>query len=181
MEIIEYKELEFRDINKKLLDCYNRYQEVKKCYRKEDGKWIIKEIEYIDNWDKNELENVIEEFIETLKNKGRVFGAYEDNKLIGFAALINKKFGSNNQYIQLGHIHVSFGYRNNGIGKKLFELCIKGAKEMGAAKIYISANTSEETQKFYLSIGCVDAEEINQRLAENEPYDRQMEYKIKRQ
>jgi N-acetylglutamate synthase-like GNAT family acetyltransferase len=178
MENIVFKELKITDINNNILDYYNRYQEVKKCYRKKDGKWIITEIEYIANWDKNEIENVIKEFTNTLKYNGRIFGAYEDNKLIGFATLINKKFGSNNQYIQLGHMHVSFGYRNKGIGKKLFELCIKNAKEIGAAKIYISANTSEETQKFYLSIGCIDAEEINKELAENEPYDRQMEYKI---
>jgi N-acetylglutamate synthase-like GNAT family acetyltransferase len=180
METIEYKELKFNSINKNILDYYNRYQEVKKCYRKENGKWIVKDIEYIENWDQNEIENVIKEFMETIKNGGYILGAYENNKLIGFATLINKRFGSNNQYIQLGHMHVSFGYRNKGIGKKLFELCINKAKGIGVEKIYISANTSEETQKFYLSIGCIDAEEINKELADNEPYDRQMEYKIKR-
>jgi N-acetylglutamate synthase-like GNAT family acetyltransferase len=178
METIEYKILKFNDVNENILDYYDRYQEVKKCYRNENGKWIVKKIEYIENWNKNEIENVIKEFIETIKNNGCIFGAYENNKLIGFAALLNKKFGSNNQYIQLGHMHVSFGYRNKGIGKKLFELCIKKTKEIGAEKIYISANTSEDTQRFYLSIGCIDAEEINKELAENEPYDRQMEYKI---
>jgi hypothetical protein len=45
-------------------------------------------------------------------------------------------------------------------------------------KIYISANDSEETKKFYLGIGCKDAIEINKKCAEEETYDRQMEYKI---
>jgi N-acetylglutamate synthase-like GNAT family acetyltransferase len=73
-------------------------------------------------------------------------------------------------------MQVSYEYRHKGIGKKLFELCIKKAKEMGIKKIYISANSSEETQNFYLSAGCVDAEEIKKELFEKEPYDRHMEY-----
>ena len=44
--------------------------------------------------------------------------------------------------------------------------------------MYISANSSEETQKFYLGIGCKDAEEIDKELYEKEPFDRHMEYKI---
>jgi N-acetylglutamate synthase-like GNAT family acetyltransferase len=160
------------------LDNYNRYQEVKRCYRKEDGKWIVKDIEYIENWDKLEIENKINGFLKIIDTGGYVFGAYENNKLIGFATLLNKRFGSKKQYVQLENMHVSFGYRNNGIGKELFKLCVEKAKELGIKKIYISANTSEDTQKYYLSIGCIDAEEINSELAEKEPYDRQMEYKI---
>jgi N-acetylglutamate synthase-like GNAT family acetyltransferase len=178
MKTIEYKELKFTDVNKNMLDYYNRYQEVKKCYRNENGKWIVKKIKYIENWDRKEIENIITEFMETLKNNGCILGAYENNKLIGFATLINKRFGSNSQYVQLGHMYVSSGHRNKGIGKELFKLCINKAEKMGAEKIYISANTSEETQKFYLGIGCIDAEEINKELAEKEPYDRQMEYKL---
>jgi hypothetical protein len=45
-------------------------------------------------------------------------------------------------------------------GKQLFKWCIQKAKDLGAAKIYISANFSEETQA----------------LEAAEPYDRQMEY-----
>jgi N-acetylglutamate synthase-like GNAT family acetyltransferase len=178
VENIEYKELKIYDINNNLLDYYNRYQKVKRCYRNENGKWIIKEIEYIEDWNKNKKEYKTKEFSEIINNGGYVFGAYENNKLIGFARLLNKKFGNRKQYIQLENMHVSFGYRNKGIGKKLFNLCIKKAEEIGIEKIYISANTSEETQMFYLNIGCIDAEEINKELMEKEPYDRQMEYKI---
>lgn len=178
MENIEYKELKINDINNNILNYYNRYQEVKKCYRYEDEKWIIRDVEYIEDWDKNKIECIIKGFLEIINDGGCVFGAYKNNKLIGFAALINKKFGSRNQYIQLDNMQVSFDYRRKGTGKKLFELCINKTKELGVEKIYISANTSEETQKFYLSIGCIDAEEKNKELVAKEPYDRQMEYKI---
>ena len=76
-------------------------------------------------------------------------------------------------------IHVSNSYRHKGIGKKLFDFCVEKARDIGISKIYISANTAEESQRFYLGIGCKDAMEINKKLAEDEPYDRQMEYELK--
>jgi t-SNARE complex subunit (syntaxin) len=53
VENIIYKELKSENINKKLLDNFNRYQEVKRCYRNEDGNWVIKNIEFVENRDKN--------------------------------------------------------------------------------------------------------------------------------
>ena len=43
-------------------------------------------------------------------------------------------------------------------------------------KLYISAHSSKESQAAYKAIGCVHAEEINQKLAEEEPCDVQLEY-----
>jgi N-acetylglutamate synthase-like GNAT family acetyltransferase len=178
VENIEFKELNIGDINSSILDHYDRYQEVKKCYRKEGGNWIIKDIEFIENWDKNKKDEIVKDFLETINDGGYVFSAFDNEKLIGFAVLYNNVFGSRKQYIQLDSMQVSYGYRHKGIGKKLFELCIKKSKEKGIEKIYISANSSEETQKFYLSVGCIDAEEIDKELFEKEPYDRHMEYII---
>lgn len=50
------------------------------------------------------------------------------------------------------------------------------AKRLGAKKLYISTCSSEESQFFYESIGCVDAGEVNEEIAAHEPYERQMEY-----
>ena len=58
----------------------------------------------------------------------------------------------------------------------MFGLCAEKARLMGAAKLYISANPSEETLAFYKKIGCVDSVEINAKLLECEPYDRHMEF-----
>ena len=177
-ENIEFKELSLNNIHNNLLDYFNRYQEVKRCYMYENSNWIIKNNEYIENWDKNKKENVINIFKNTLNDGGYIFGAYDKEKLIGFSVLLNYRFGIKKQYIELKYIHVSFEYRNKGIGKKLFELCKEKVKNIGIEKIYISANSSEETINFYFGIGCKDAMEINKESAENEPYDRQMEYKV---
>jgi N-acetylglutamate synthase-like GNAT family acetyltransferase len=179
MENIEFKELGIGDINNNILDHYNRYQEVKRCYRKEEGNWIIKDIEFIEDWDEDKKEVVVKNFLQTINDSGSVFGAYDsNNKLLGFAILYNKIFGNRKQYIQLDSMQVSNEYRRKGIGRKLFELCIQKTKDMGIEKMYISTNSSVETQGFYLSIGCKDAEEIDKELFEKEPFDRHMEYKI---
>ena len=68
-----------------------------------------------------------------------------------------------------------------GIGKKLFNLCKEKAREIGSKKVYISANDSEATQQFYLGLGCKDAVEINQKMLDEEPHDRQVEYIVKSQ
>ena len=45
----------------------------------------------------------------------------------------------------------------------------------GAKKLYISAHSAVETQAFYRAMGCVEAQEYNQKHVEAEPYDCQME------
>jgi len=48
--------------------------------------------------------------------------------------------------------------------------------ELGAEKLYISAHSSVESQAFYRSMGCAEAEEYNARHVELEPCDCQLEY-----
>jgi len=175
-EYIDFNELNINDLHDGLFLSFDRHKDVKKCYRKENGSWVVKNIEYTETWTKKELEELPAELAVTINEGGFVFGAYCDEKLIGLAVLLNKKFGSKNQYIQLAEMSVSFGYRNKGIGKKLYKLCIAKAKSIGIKKIYISADPAEETQRFYLNIGCTDAIEINKIIASEQPYDRQMEY-----
>ena len=179
MESIQYKELDKSDIKQNLLEDFDRYQEIKQYYKKENGNWILKDHVFFGNWNKERYEEVNDIMKNTIINKsGSVFGAFDGKKLIGFAVLGHKTFGTKNQYIELKFIHVSNGYRHKGIGKELFKYCIEKAKEIKIKKIYISTNTAEESQRFYINIGCKDAIEINKNLVEKEPYDRQMEYEV---
>ena len=178
MENKMIKELTLDDLSPDLLQHFNRYQEVKRCWRFEDGEWVLKDISYTHQWDENTKKNIATEgFTDYINSGGFVWGVFNDNnQLIAFATLLSDFFGSENQYIQLSLLHVSCGYRNQGIGRQLFKLCAEKAKSIGAKKLYISTNPSEESQIFYKNVGCVDAEEINQKLAENEPLDRQLEF-----
>jgi N-acetylglutamate synthase-like GNAT family acetyltransferase len=178
--MMKIRELTLNDLHNNLLDDFNRYQEVKKCYRNENGAWVVKDISFTENWDEKRKEQIINgAFHHSIESGGCVFGVYNGNgKLIAFANLLSGKFGSRNQYIQLKQLHVSYEYRNQGMGKELFALCIQRAREKGAKKLYISASSAEETQCFYKSVGCTDAMEINRELFEKEPFDRHMEYSL---
>lgn len=70
---------------------------------------------------------------------------------------------------------VSEPYRHHGIGRQLFSLAREEAKKIDAEKLYISACSAKETQAAYKALGCTLAEEINERLAEEEPCDIQLE------
>ena len=93
MKNIAYRELNVEDIKSSLLDNFNRYQEIKRCYRFENGSWIIKDNVYEENWDKNRKDNKKIKFMNILNNGlGYIFGAFDNNVLIGYAVLFNKTF-----------------------------------------------------------------------------------------
>ena len=174
------RELTLADLHLNLLQRFNRYQEVQRCWRMENGNWMLKDISFIEQWDKDlKKEIVTDDFTNCLKSGGFVWGVFDnDNDLIAFVSLLSDFFGCENQYLQLMQIHVSYEYRCKGIGKVLFKLCAEKAKQLGAKKLYISTHSSEESQHFYKNIGCVDAQEVNKKLAEHEPHDRQMEFAL---
>ena len=82
------------------------------------------------------------------------------------------------RYLQLSSLHTSYEYRGNGVGKQLFSMACNEAKDLGAKKLYISSHSSEESQKFYKAVGCVEAIEYDKKLVEEEPCDCQLEYTL---
>lgn len=178
MEAVSYRELEKDDINISLFSSFNRYQDVRRCWRKENGEWTLKEIAFIEQWNLDEYEHLIECLQNTVKTGGAVFAAFHNNVLVGFASVENQFFGSLKQYLQLSNVHISYENRGMGIGKKLFFLTCERAKKLGAQKLYISAHSSQETQSFYKVMGCVEAMEYNNKLVAEEPCDCQLEYNL---
>lgn len=171
-------ELSPSDLTPDLLKHFNRHQEVRRCFRQENGEWVLKDIAFTEQWDGALKEEIVRlDFTNCINAGGIVRGVYDSiNQVIAFASLLPELFGSRQQYLQLMQIHVSYEHRSKGIGKKLFERCADKAKVMGARKLYISAHSSEASQLFYMKVGCIDALEINRKIAEHEPFDRQMEY-----
>ena len=165
------------DLSPGLLDSFNRYQHVNRRLTQEDGRWVYKDVDRIRQWDEDDKKEMLDLLSRGLDSGGFVYGAFdEEDKLIAFASLLSSFFGSENQYIQLESMAVSKEFRRKGLARDLFNLCAKKAKDLGAKKLYISTNPSEQSQLFYTNIGCVDAVEINEKQAELEPYDRQMEF-----
>lgn len=161
-------------ITRTLFRYFNRRQEVSKCWRREQGIWVLKEDGFVEDWSESQYEYLVKCLKNTVNTGGLVLGAFMEEKLVGFASVESRHFGSKGQYMQLSCIHVSCESRGRGLGKKLFEYASYGAKKMGAKKLYISAHPAQETQAFYHRLGCVEAGEYDGELAE--PDDCQLEY-----
>ncbi|MCD4713140.1 MAG: GNAT family N-acetyltransferase, partial [Clostridiales bacterium] len=108
---IMYIELTTNDINLSLFSTFDRHQDVKKCWRKEDCEWILKDISFTEHWGTKEYRYLVTCLQNTISTGGAVFGAFEENRLVGFASVENEYFGSKNEYLQLSSIHITNGSR----------------------------------------------------------------------
>ena len=176
--MISYRTLTENKICRDLFYCFIRRQVVTKCWRKENGEWVIRDDPFVDQWTEEDYQALIAELRETICSGGFVYAAFCDGKLKGFVSVTGQLFGTSRQYLDLTNIHVSEDQRKNGIGKVLFAAAKTWAKEHGAEKLYISAHSAVESQAFYQSMGCVDAKEYSREHVEKEPWDRQLECEL---
>ncbi len=172
-----YRKPEIHEIDRSLFRGFTRRQVVTDCLRREGDKWVIKSDPFIDDWSEEDYAFLVTCLKNTLSSGGFVYGAFEQNVLKGFVSVEPKLMAGG--YLDLSSIHVSEDMRGQGIGKALFRAAADWAKAHGAKRLYISSHSAAESQAFYKAMGCVDAEICNKEHSEAEPFDRQLEYKIK--
>ena len=173
---LQYRQLTPKDIAPDMLRDFNRYQEVTKSWRKQNGAWLLVDNPHIIQWDDAKKQALIADFKQILHSGGVLFAAYDGEKLAGFGGMDGNFIGSVGQYLWLVVLHVSYEYRGCGIGRALFRMIADNARQRGAPKLYISANSSQESQGFYRAVGCVHTSEIIPALFEAEPFDVHMEF-----
>ncbi len=176
--MIQYQVLQKEELCQELFRDFIRHQEVTKCWRYEKDQWIIKEEPFIDDWTEADYQILISCLKNTVDTGGFVYGAFENDKLKGFVSVEALLFGGEQKYLDLTSIHVSEDMRGKGIGRALFLVAKKWAKEKGAKKLYISAHSAVESQAFYKAMGCVEAAVYHPRHVEEEPYDCQLECQL---
>lgn len=176
--MIEYHELNNNEINVDLFWSFQRRQVVTDCWRKENGKWVIKNDPFVDDWGSQEYEILVNCLRNTVETGGFVCGAFVDGELKGFVSVEGTPIGSSLQYMDLSSIHVSQDMRGHGIGRALFSLAKSFAKKNNVKKLYISAHSAVESQAFYKAMGCIEAKEYNAEHVEREPYDCQLECEV---
>lgn len=110
---------------------------------------------------------------------GWFYGLFDDGRLIGVVVLDGRFIGKNHDQLQLKFLHLSRAYRNQGLGKQLFELAKGEARSRGARWLYVSATPSEHTVGFYLGLGCKVTTEPNPALFALEPEDIHLECEVK--
>lgn len=153
-----------------------RRQQVKRCWRKESGRWVLKDIAFLDDWSPADYTHLLQKLRAILLSGGAVLAAFDGKILAGFAAVTNEPFGPAEEYLQLSELNVSQPLRGQGIGRELFRLACEQARIRGAQKLYLSAHSAEETQAFYRAMGCVEATWYHPELVALEPCDCQMEF-----
>lgn len=176
---MEYREIKKNEIERKLFKDFIRHQVVTKCWRRdENGAYVIKDDPFIDEWTEEEYGILVDCLKNTVATSGVVYGAFEEGKLKGFASVEGGFQGSENQYLDLSSLHVSEDMRGHGIGRVLFDMAKKWAKDHGGKKLYISGHSALETQAFYKAMGCTEAQEYNMKHVEEEPWDCQLECEL---
>lgn len=176
--MIDYIDLQAVDIQSGLFTRFQRRQIVSECWRRQDGRLVIREDPFVDDWDCKDYDKLVHDLRDILSAKGMVIGAFLDSELKGFAAVRAALFGINKEYLDLPYLHVSEDMRGKGIGRALFEQVKRWAMEHGAKKLYISAHSSVESQAFYRAMDCVEAAEPNPEHVRLEPFDCQMECRL---
>ena len=102
---------------------------------------------------------------------GWFHGLFDDGQLVGVAVLESKFMGRNGDQLHLTFMPVGSAYRDQGLGRRLFESARAAARERGAKSLYISATPSEHTVNFYLGRGCRVTAEPDPELFALEPED----------
>ena len=174
----QYKRLDNNNFTGHSLDDFVRHQAVTECLRKTDNGWELVPIVFEENWSQEQCRKIAEDVVHHISLDQTGFGAFDGERIIGFAIVSHRIFGAAARYVQLVCFQISEEYRRQGIGRKLFSMACEEARQLSADKLYISAHSSKESQAAYRALCCTPAKEINEELAAAEPFDVQMEYKL---
>ena len=176
--MIQYREVQADEINRDLFKDFIRRQVVTKCWRKENGIWVIREDPFTDDWSESDYRILISCLRNTVQTGGFVYAAFYMDMLKGFVSAEAELFGEERKYVDLSSIHVSEDMRNHGIGTRLFLAAKEWAGKRGADKLYISAHSADESQAFYKKMGCTEAQICLPQHTKAEPFDCQLECNI---
>jgi predicted N-acetyltransferase YhbS len=154
----------------------DRTETIDGIYYLESGALVLKQEHYdMRGWPPGEAEKYTP-VLESCFDRGGWFrGLFDNHRLIGVAVLDSRFIGRNSDELQLKFLHISSGYRRQGLGRYLFDLARAEARRRGAWQMYISATPSEHTIDFYLRLGCMFASEPDPDLFDLEPDDIHLE------
>ncbi len=79
--MIHYRKIEENEICRELFHGFIRRQIVTKCRRKENGKWIIRDAPFIDDWTEEDYKILIACLKNTVHTGGFLYAAFCDGIL----------------------------------------------------------------------------------------------------
>ncbi len=172
MTNINFRWMEANEVNK--IKSIDRSERIRTGYRFADGQLQKMQV----NWDspawglEGEGEYTVAAEIRFcqghLERNGRMYGAFDDETLVGIG-IIQHDIAP--ETAQLAYLHVTNGFRKQGIGGKITEALFVEAKKGGAQRIYVSAVRSGSAVEYYLSQGFKPTDNPIPELFELEPED----------
>ena len=171
--MIAYRNVAAAEVNRGLFAGFVRRQVVTLCWRREGGRWTLRDDPFVDDWSEDDYRALLEHLRGILSGGGLVRGAFLGGRLKGFASVSAQPYGA---YLDLTQLYVSAELRRQGVGRALFLAAADWARARGAGKLYISAHSAAESQAFYRAMGCVEAQAYMRHHVEAEPFDCQLEY-----
>ena len=171
---MEYRVLTRVEISK--LAEMDRTEAIDHIYHIRDGKPSLEKEHWdVKGWSVPEKQRRIAELQKGYDDGDTLFGAFDGPTLIGISVFEPHPLPSAVGRFNLGGLWVSQKQRGKGIGRTLAQLVIDKARGLGAKTMYVSATPSENTVRFYMSMGFRLAESVDPYLFEREPEDIHME------
>lgn len=172
MESLILRWMENHEVDK--LADLDRSEPVNTSYLLEEGKLVAKPVDwnvpsfFLEGDGDHSLAEQIRFCQSHLENGAGMIGAFNEGRLVG-TGIITPEVRPG--MAQLAYLHVSDGYRRQGIATRILQELIGWASARGARLIYVSATPSGSAVGFYLSHGFVPAEEPLPELFDLEPED----------
>ena len=170
--MFEIKQVNRSNFTENSMDSFDRYQEVQNVFRMENGRLVLKKQPFTETWSP---ERRREKAIEILSGKYITYCAFDGDTVVGEIMLIPEL---NENRLIIDSFHISRDYRRHGIGRRLIETACGYAKSRGAAALYASCCSAEETIRFYSAMGFETSRHPIPSCVADEPFDIQMEYRF---
>ena len=151
---MDVRKLIAADLRPGLLDDFNHVQNWTEQWVRTDTGWQLEPLSASRFWDAEKRGWMVSYLQEHLDRGGKLFGAFDGGRLIGFAAVDSPVVEG---YAPLSLLFVDDRYKRKGLGNALFRCAAAAATELGARKLFISSIPSKETVAFYFAMGCTDA------------------------
>ena len=170
--MIEIKQADRSNFCETSMDSFDRFQEVQNVWRIENVRLVLNFQPFTETWSPEQRRKKAGEI---LSGRYITFCAFEENAVVGEIMLIPEL---NENRLIIDSFHVSRAYRRHGIGRRLIETARDSAKSRGAAAVYASCCSAEETIDFYKAMGFRLSEHPIPSCVEDEPFDIQMECRL---
>ncbi len=171
---VSYRSLSVDEVDR--FEEIDRTETITHVWYLRDGQMVLEEERWdMKGWPRDDLPGIREHLRACMEGGGASWGAFDVDRLVGIAALDGRRYGERGDVLDLYFLHVSNGYRHQGIGRALLELAKARARELGAKRLFVSGLPSINTIRFYRAVGFDRVQDADPRLLEREPEDIHMD------